>query len=180
MSRRSPSVVVLQARGLITLGLYQGNGHAEHVGRPEARDRYLDPIVYDNVQKPPTLRSARWPELMRYLDSPSSLPIWCDIREYRLAGHADADLYEVLYAGKGFEADLVTLHGIEPDFDERWSEIAQADRATRGGYGAAARPGDARPSRRSPGGVENANPGRARPSSMSRELEVGLDTGDRV
>ena len=111
---------------------------------------------------------------MRYLDSPSSLPIWCDIREYRARlAMLDADLYEVLYAGKGFEAMISSpLHGIESDFDERWFEIAyQARSRTTRSRGAAARPRRSTISGRSSAGVgvENAKPcACSHPSSISR------------
>ena len=115
-------------QGLVTLGLYQGMDMLSTLVDLKHGIAILDLIVYDNVQKsfhrpfPPFAGL----EPMRYLDSPSSLPIWCDIREYRARlAMLDADLYEVLYAGKGFEAMISSpLHGIDAEFDERWFEIA--------------------------------------------------------
>jgi hypothetical protein len=115
-------------QGLVTLGLYQGMDMLSTLVDLKHGIAILDLIVYDNVQKSfhRPFRPFTGLEPMRYLDSPSSLPIWCDIREYRARlAMLDADLYEVLYAGKGFEAMISSpLHGIESDFDERWFEIA--------------------------------------------------------
>jgi hypothetical protein len=115
-------------QGLVTLGLYQGMDMLSTLVDLKHGIAILDLIVYDNVQK--SFHRPFQPfvgvEPMRYLDSPSSLPIWCDIREYRARlAMLDADLYEVLYAGKGFEAMISSpLHGIDAEFDERWFEIA--------------------------------------------------------
>lgn len=115
-------------QGLVTLGLYQGMDMLSTLVDLKHGIAILDLIVYDNVQKSFHRPFAPFAGLepKRYLDSPSSLPIWCDIREYRARlAMLDADLYEVLYAGKGFEAMISSpLHGIDAEFDERWFEIA--------------------------------------------------------
>ncbi len=115
-------------QGLVTLGLYQGMDMLSTLVDVQHAVAILDLIVYENVQK--SFHRPFHPfaglEPMRYLDSPSSLPIWADIREYRARlAMLDADLYEVLYAGKGFEAMISSpLYGIDAEFDERWFEIA--------------------------------------------------------
>ena len=115
-------------QGLVTLGLYQGMDMLSTLVDLKHGIAILDLIVYDNVQKSfhRPFRPFTGLEPRRYLDSPSSLPIWCDIREYRARlAMLDADLYEVLYAGKGFEAMISSpLYGIDAEFDERWVEIA--------------------------------------------------------
>lgn len=115
-------------QGLVTLGLYQGMDMLTTVVDVKFGVAILDLVVFDNVQKSFHRPFSPFPGLepMRYLDSPSSLPIWIDIREYRARlAMIDADLYEVLYAGKGFEAMISSpLHGIDAQFDERWFEIA--------------------------------------------------------
>jgi len=115
-------------QGLVTLGLYQGMDMLTNLVDLKHGTAILDLIVYDKVQtafhRP--FRPFTGLEPMRYIDSPSSLPIWCDIQEYRTRlAMIDADLYEVLYAGKGFEAMISSpLYGIDAEFDERWFEIA--------------------------------------------------------
>jgi hypothetical protein len=115
-------------QGLVTLGLYQGMDMLTAAVDVKFGIAILDLGVFDNVQKSFHRPFSPFPGLepMRYLDSPSSLPIWIDVREYRARlAMIDADLYEVLYAGKGFEAMISSpLHGIDARYDERWFEIA--------------------------------------------------------
>jgi hypothetical protein len=115
-------------QGLVTLGLYQGMDMLTNLVDLKHGIAILDLIVYDLVQTAFHRPFRPFPGLepMRYLDSPSSLPIWCDIHEYRSRlAMIDADLYEVLYAGKGFEAMISSpLYGMDAEIDERWFEIA--------------------------------------------------------
>lgn len=115
-------------QGLVTLGLYQGMDMLTNLVDLKHGVAILDLIVYDQVQTAFHRPFAPFMGLepKRYLDSPSSLPIWCDIQEYRSRlAMIDADLYEVLYAGKGFEAMISSpLHGVDAEADERWFEIA--------------------------------------------------------
>jgi hypothetical protein len=115
-------------QGLVTLGLYQGMDMLTNLVDLKHGIAILDLVVYDKVQSAfhRPFNPFAGLEPMRYLDSPSSLPIWCDIQEYRTRlAMIDADLYEVLYAGKGFEAMISSpLYGMDAEFDERWFEIA--------------------------------------------------------
>jgi len=115
-------------QGLVTLGLYQGMDMLTNLVDLKHGVAILDLIVYDNVQTAFHRPFAPFKgiEPKRYLDSPSSLPIWCDIPEYRSRlAMIDADLYEVLYAGKGFEAMISSpLYGMDAEIDERWFQIA--------------------------------------------------------
>lgn len=58
-------------------------------------------------------------EPRRYLDSPSSLPVYCDMIEFqqRLA-FTDPDMYEVLFVGKGLEAAVSTPDWLSADVAE--------------------------------------------------------------
>jgi hypothetical protein len=115
-------------QGLVTLGLYQGMDMLTNLVDLKHGVAILDLIVYDNVQKAfhRPFAPFKGVEPKRYLDSPSSLPIWCDIQEYRSRlAMIDVELYEVLYAGKGFEAMISSpLYGMDAEIDERWFEIA--------------------------------------------------------
>lgn len=115
-------------QGLVTLGLYQGMDMLTNLVDLKFGVAILDLIVYDKVQTAFHRPFAPFKgiEPKRYLDSPSSLPIWCDIHEYRSRlAMIDADLYEVLYAGKGFEGMISSpLHGMDAEIDERWFQIA--------------------------------------------------------
>jgi len=116
------------SQGLVSLGLYQGMNMLGSLVDVQHAIAILDLVVFDHVQK--SFHRAFRPfvglEPRRYLDSPSSLPIYCDVREYRARlAILDADMYELLYAGVGLEAVISSpLQGIDSEIDERWFEIA--------------------------------------------------------
>ncbi len=114
--------------GLVSLALYQGVnvlGAKVDLGHAVA---IFDLVVLDLVQKNfhRPFSTFAGIEPRRYLDSPSSLPVWCDVREYgaRLA-MLDADMYELLIAGVGMEAVISAPDwGLDAAIDERWFHTA--------------------------------------------------------
>jgi hypothetical protein len=116
------------SHGLVSLGLYQGMNMLGTLVDVRHAIAILDLVVYDLVQKSFHRAFSPFPGLepRRYLDSPSSLPIWCDTHAYRARlALIDADMYELLYAGVGLEAVISSpLHGIDSEIDERWFQIA--------------------------------------------------------
>lgn len=114
--------------GLVSLGLYQGLTMLAAAVDLAHAVAIFDLIVLDLVQhsfhRPWTGFAGVEPR--RYLDSPSSLPVYCDVREYRARlAMIDADMYELLFAGIGMEAVISSpLRGIDTAVDERWFQTA--------------------------------------------------------
>jgi hypothetical protein len=114
--------------GLVSLGLYQGlTMLAGAVDLPHAVaifDLIVLDLVQSNFHRPFT--GFKGIEPRRYLDSPSSLPVYCDVREYRARlAMIDADMYELLFAGAGMESVISSpLRGLDTELDERWFETA--------------------------------------------------------
>ena len=97
--------------GLITTALYQGMGWIFSADRIRWMIAILDVVVLDlvqgAVQRP--FQNFDGIEPRRYLDSPSSLPVWADADEYlpRLK-MLDPSVYELVVEGRGME-DVVSL-----------------------------------------------------------------------
>ena len=93
--------------GLISLAMYQGV-----IQLAIHRDvrwvlAILDLVVLDLIQEGTGRPFSTFDgvEPMSYLDSPSSLPVWCDLTDYdqRLA-ITDPGMHEILFASSGLEA----------------------------------------------------------------------------
>lgn len=93
--------------GLISLSLYQGV-----IQLALERDvrwvlAILDLVVLDLIQNGTGRPFSPFVgiEPMSYLDSPSSLPVWCDLHDYgeRLS-LTDPTMHEILFLGRGLEA----------------------------------------------------------------------------
>lgn len=93
--------------GLISLAMYQGV-----IQLARHRDVHwvlaiLDLVVLDLIQQGTGRPFSTFDgiEPMSYLDSPSSLPVWCDLRDYdqRLA-ITDPGMHEILFQSRGLEA----------------------------------------------------------------------------
>jgi hypothetical protein len=114
--------------GLVSLGLYQGltmlAGAVDLAHAIAIFDLIVLDLVQSNFHRPWTPFTGVEPQ--RYLDSPSSLPVYCDVREYRARlALIDADMYELLFAGAGLEAVISSpLRGVETDLDVRWFQTA--------------------------------------------------------
>lgn len=102
-------------QGLVSLALYQALG----VGALRCGIRWLvtvlDVVVLELIQS--QTQSAfsffHGVEPMRYLDSPSSVPVWCDLETWsRRVEVADHTVYELLCEGRGLEAAVAP-----PDWD---------------------------------------------------------------
>lgn len=113
---------------LVSLGLYQGLTMLAGAVDLAHAVAIFDLIVLDLVQ---TTFHRPWTgfagiEPRRYLDSPSSLPVYCDVREYRARlAMIDADLYALLFAGIGLEAVISSpLRGLDTPVDHRWFRTA--------------------------------------------------------
>lgn len=93
--------------GLVSLALYQAVVQAAR--RCDARwfVTILDLVVLDLIQELTSAPFHRFAgvEPMEYLDSPASVPVYCDLAEYlpRLAA-ADPSMHEILGDGRGLEA----------------------------------------------------------------------------
>jgi hypothetical protein len=114
--------------GLVSFGLYQGINMLAGIVDLGHAIAIFDLVALDLIQKafhrPFVPFAGLAPQ--RYLDSASSLPVFCDVREFRARlAILDADMYETLYAGIGMEAVMSSpLHGIDATIDDRWFEIA--------------------------------------------------------
>jgi hypothetical protein len=93
--------------GLISLAMYQGV-----IQLARHRDvrwvlAILDLVVLDLIQQGTGRPFSTFDgvEPMSYLDSPSSLPVWCDLEDYdqRLA-ITDPGMHEILFQSRGLEA----------------------------------------------------------------------------
>jgi hypothetical protein len=113
--------------GLVSLALYQGVVQAALRCNVRWFVTILDLIVLDLIQqatsKPFQLFAALEP--LRYLDSPASLPVFCDLEEYlpRLQT-ADPSMYEILADGRGLEAAVRP-----PDWERALAGLLPAGRA---------------------------------------------------
>ncbi|MCU0312143.1 MAG: hypothetical protein MUE36_14505 [Acidimicrobiales bacterium] len=97
--------------GLITLSLYQGLAVLGTQNGIKWVVAVLDLVVLDLIQKMISrpFQPFRGLEPRRYLDSPSSLPVFLDADDYqpRLA-ITDPAMYEILFEGRGLEAAVST------------------------------------------------------------------------
>jgi hypothetical protein len=117
-------------QGLVSLALYQGLAGASLRHEVQWWVAVLDVVVLDLIQKQTTrpFRYFRGVEPLRYLDSPSSVPVWADVPDWeRRIAAADPAMHELLCLGSGLE-EAVSL----PD----WSEWP-ASRASTSGTSAA-------------------------------------------
>ncbi len=93
--------------GLISLALYQGV-----IQLARHRDvrwvlAILDLVVLDLIQQGTGRPFSTFDgvEPMNYLDSPSSLPVWCDLDDYdRRLAITDPGMHEILFQSRGLEA----------------------------------------------------------------------------
>jgi GNAT superfamily N-acetyltransferase len=102
--------------GLVSLALYQALGVASRWANARWLVAILDLLVLDLIQQVTGDAFARFAgvEPQRYLDSPSSLPVWCDLEQYfpRLA-KSDPSMYALFGEGHGLEAAVRPLAGGE-------------------------------------------------------------------
>lgn len=93
--------------GLISLALYQAVVQVALAGGFRWLVTILDVVVLDLINGASTDPFRHYPgvEPMRYLDSPASVPVWCDFDEYepRIRA-ADPGMAETLFDGAGLEA----------------------------------------------------------------------------
>jgi hypothetical protein len=102
--------------GLVSLGLYQGVAQLALRSHVSWVVTILDLVVLDLLQRAMADPFQRFAGLepMPYLDSPASLPVYCDLDAYfaRLET-ADPSMYEILFEGRGLEAAVRPLD-LEP------------------------------------------------------------------
>lgn len=104
-----------RTRGLVSLALYQAVTHAAYRFGVPWWVAVLDVVVLDliqtQLQRP--FSYFRGVEPKRYLDSPSSIPVWTDLGEWaRRMADADPALHEFLVDGTGLEGAVS-----RPNFD---------------------------------------------------------------
>ena len=113
--------------GLVSLALYQAV--AQLAVRCDVRwvVTILDLVVLNLIQKATShaFESFSGVTPLRYLDSPASLPVYCDLDAYfpRLEA-ADPSMYEILYDGRGLEAAVRPL-----DLEPALAHVLPGDRA---------------------------------------------------
>jgi hypothetical protein len=113
--------------GLVSLALYQAV--AQLALRCNARwvVTILDLVVLNLVQEATSHAFERFSgvEPLRYLDSPASLPVYCDLDAYfpRLET-ADPSMHEILYDGRGLEPAVRPL-----DLEPALAHLLPGDRA---------------------------------------------------
>jgi hypothetical protein len=113
--------------GLVSLALYQAV--AQLALRCNARwvVTILDLVVLSLVQEATSHAFERFSgvEPLRYLDSPASLPVYCDLDAYfpRLET-ADPSMHEILYDGRGLEPAVRPL-----DLEPALAHLLPGDRA---------------------------------------------------
>lgn len=103
------------SQGLISMALYQGLATTALRAGIGWFVTILDLVVLDLLQTLVTdpFRSYDGIEPMIYLDSPMSVPVWCDIDDWtRRFRAANPDLYDTICLGTGLEA---AVH--HPDWD---------------------------------------------------------------
>jgi hypothetical protein len=102
--------------GLVSLGLYQAVAQLALQCRVKWVVTVLDLVVLDLIQKATSqvFQPFAGVEPLPYLDSPASLPVYCDLDAYfaRLET-ADPSMYEILFDGRGLEAAVRPLE-LEP------------------------------------------------------------------
>lgn len=93
--------------GLVSLALYQAVVQAALRRNVRLFVTILDLVVLDLLQRTTCEPFSRFAgvEPLRYLDSPASLPVYCDLEAYvpRLEA-ADPSMHEILAQGRGLEA----------------------------------------------------------------------------
>ena len=98
--------------GLVSLGLYQGVAQLALRCHVSWVVTILDLVVLNLLQRAMADPFQRFAGLepMPYLDSPASLPVYCDLDAYfaRLET-ADPSMYEILFEGRGLEAAVRPL-----------------------------------------------------------------------
>jgi hypothetical protein len=113
--------------GLVSLALYQAV--AQLAVRCDVRwvVTILDLVVLNLVQQATShaFEGFAGLEPLRYLDSPASLPVYCDLDAYfpRLET-ADPSMYEILYDGRGLEPAVRPL-----DLEPALAHVLPGDRA---------------------------------------------------
>jgi hypothetical protein len=93
--------------GLISLALYQGVIQLARHREVHWVLAILDLVVLDLIQQGTGRPFSTFDgiEPLRYLDSPSSLPVWCDLRDYdRRLAVTDPGMHEILFQSRGLEA----------------------------------------------------------------------------
>ena len=113
--------------GLVSLGLYQAVAQLALRCNVRWVVTILDLVVLDLIQQATShaFEGFAGVEPMRYLDSPASLPVYCDLDAYfpRLET-ADPSTYELLYDGRGLEPAVRPLE-LEPVL----AQVLPGDRA---------------------------------------------------
>lgn len=102
--------------GLVSLVLYQALATASLGCGIEYLVSILDLVVLDLIQTQTHEPFSFFPGVgpKRYLDSPLSVPVWCDLTRWsRRLAQLDPNLHEVLCQGRGLEAAVAT-----PDWDQ--------------------------------------------------------------
>lgn len=93
--------------GLVSLAIYQGIAQGALRCKIQWLVTILDLVVLDLIQQATSepFRHFAGVEPLRYLDSPASRPVYCDLDEYfsRLRG-VDPSMHEILVDGNGLEA----------------------------------------------------------------------------
>lgn len=101
-----------KTNGLISLALYQALATAALRAGVGWWVTILDVVVLDllqtQTQRPFSYFHGVAPK--RYLDSPSSVPVWCDIPKWeRRLGALDPAMHEIICQGRGLEAAVTPL-----------------------------------------------------------------------
>jgi hypothetical protein len=103
----SPDYRGASTDGLISLSLYQGVIQLALQRNVRWVLAILDLIVLDLIQTTTGRPFSPFVgvEPMNYLDSPSSLPVWCDLQDYgQRLSITDPVMHEILFLGRGLEA----------------------------------------------------------------------------
>jgi hypothetical protein len=106
--------------GLVSQALYQGACTSARRCGASALVTILDVRVLRLVQRclGRPFRRHDGVAAANYLDSPASLPVWCDFEEWRRrVERSDEVLHEVVFEGRGLEAVVSP-----PDWDDFWSD----------------------------------------------------------
>jgi hypothetical protein len=115
--------------GLVSQALYQAACVSAWRQRVRTLVTILDLRVLRLVQTRLGRPFQRYPGLgaARYLDSPASLPVWCDVEAWRARlAASDEVLHEVIFEGRGLEA------AVSPpdDWDAFWRDRTRYRHAT--------------------------------------------------
>lgn len=109
--------------GLVSLALYQAVVQTAMAGGFRWLVTILDVVVLDLINGSTQAPFRNYPGVdpMRYLDSPSSVPVWCDFAEYQPRLRSlDPSMGEILFDGSGMEA------AVAPADYERAGTIARS------------------------------------------------------